>query len=215
MGKFEDLTGRKFHQLLVVRLISRGTHPTWECLCECGATTTITSQHLRRGQKTCGHIRKERIPLADRFWGKVTKMDGCWLWTGSTDGHGYGSIGKGGQRGPLLKAHRVSWEIHRGPVPDGMEVCHHCDNPPCTNPDHLFLGTQADNMADAARKGRTRNTPFRGEANGHAIFSEIDIRAIRQAHATGVGVKALGRLYGTSHTNIGFIVRRETWRHVV
>jgi hypothetical protein len=72
---------------------------------------------------------------------------GCWLWDGWVNGRGYGRFGKG-------LAHRISWELHRGPIPAGMNICHKCDVPPCVNPDHLFLGTQTDNMRDCARKGR-------------------------------------------------------------
>lgn len=94
--------------------------------------------------------------LIDRFWSFVTKGDGCWVWSGSKNPKGYGQIQKG-RRGagmrPLL-SHRVSWEIHFGSIPNGMKVLHHCDNPSCVRPDHLFLGTDADNTADMIKKER-------------------------------------------------------------
>lgn len=98
---------------------------------------------------------RPQTSLAERFWEKVVKSEGCWEWSGARSKHGrYGIINVGGRS---TKAHRVSWELNRGPIPPGAKVLHHCDNPPCVRPDHLFIGTQADNLADGRRKGRIRN----------------------------------------------------------
>lgn len=111
-----------------------------------------------------------RRPLADRFWEKVHKTESCWLWTASVkDGFPYGQIGHPGTRTPR-RAHRVSWELHNGPIPAGLFVLHKCDNPRCVRPDHLFLGTQSDNLKDAYSKGRMVS-PMAGRTqckNGHA-----------------------------------------------
>lgn len=92
------------------------------------------------------------IPVAQRFWTKVQKSGGCWLWTGTVTRWGYGQI-LGPHRVPLT-ASRVAWELMHGPIPKGLQVHHHCDVPLCVRPDHLWLGTQAENLADARRKGR-------------------------------------------------------------
>lgn len=91
--------------------------------------------------------------VEERFWAKVVKTEGCWKWTAKRDRNGYGRFSPNGQYSQTV-AHRFSWELHNGPIPEGMLVCHHCDNPECTNPSHLFLGTPQDNMDDKVRKGR-------------------------------------------------------------
>lgn len=98
------------------------------------------------------------MTVAERFWAKVLKGEGCWEWQGSkSKAGGYGYVHVGGQvnRRPM-KAHRLSWELHNGPIPHGLWVLHQCDNPPCVNPSHLFLGTRTDNMQNAASKGRIK-----------------------------------------------------------
>lgn len=111
--------------------------------------------------------------LAARFWDKVAIDRGCWLWTAGTR-HGYGAISEGGRGSPMIMAHRFSWEFHFGPIPDGLGVLHKCDNPPCVNPAHLFLGTQGDNMRDKAVKGRdfARNRGITHCKHGHEFTPE-------------------------------------------
>lgn len=155
--------------------------------------------------------------LVDRFWAKVDRSQlspgGCWTWTAGTCGSGYGSF-----QGPhrTLNAHRVAWEIENGPIPKGDGhhgtcVCHRCDNKLCCNPAHLFLGSNAANMADKAQKGRQA----RGERSGNVKLDTDKVKAIRACYATGCFSQAsLAEQFGISTTQIHSVVNRKSWRHV-
>jgi hypothetical protein len=125
-------------------------------------------------RNTCGHLCGGRYlakmrtrPAHVRFWEHVEKLpdDGCWVWTGSRLQSGYGTFDKG-------RAHRFSYALANGPIPDGLHICHRCDNPPCVRPDHLFAGTRVDNMQDAIAKGRARHLRMTHCRQGHELTAE-------------------------------------------
>lgn len=154
-----------------------------------------------------------------RFWARVEyePNSGCWLWTGAPVRKGYGRIHVGGRRpkGRDILAHRFSWAVSWGPIPNGAWVLHRCDNPPCVNPDHLFLGDHVANMADMAAKGRAVNTPHRGEEQIQAKLSDSAVNRIRTLYASGQATqRGLAAQYGVSKTLIGNVVRGENWNHV-
>jgi hypothetical protein len=124
------------------------------------------------------------------------------------DHHGYGQIGLSFPR-RLAYAHRIAWELTNGPIPAGEFICHHCDNPPCCNPSHLFPGTQADNMRDAKCKGRIA----RGERNYNAVLTDGQVRSIRALYGTMLQCEIAHR-FGVSEMTVSWIVRRITWKHV-
>lgn len=150
-------------------------------------------------------------PLAERFWSYVQKTDACWLWIGKTKTPGgYGRIKATNNRSVV--AHRLSWTLHYGSIPDGLDVCHRCDNPPCVRPDHLFLGTHAENMRDMLRKGR--GNPPKGEKNHLHQLTDALVRRIRAEHASGGSFRALARKYHVNPRTVKLAVQRDTWKHV-
>lgn len=154
--------------------------------------------------------------LLKRFNAKVDKrsVTGCWHWRGCITSRGYGRIGTGKRGAGILQAHRASYLLFNGDIPEGMVVCHSCDNPACVNPLHLFLGTQADNLADMRGKGRqgTRIYP-RGAEHPQAKLSESQVHEIRQRLAAGETGVALATEYGVCNSTISMIHKERTWIH--
>lgn len=152
-----------------------------------------------------------------KFWGHVYRPseNDCWIWQSAKAGKGYGMFNL---PAGSYYAHRVSWTLFFGEIPDGMFVCHRCDNPPCVNPSHFFLGTNADNQIDSYGKGRnaTQRHPglHTGTKNGRAKLTESMVKAIRREYSEGKTQTQLAQKYGVNQTMIGFIVRKESWKHV-
>jgi hypothetical protein len=144
--------------------------------------------------------------LKKRFgWGHaLDQVTGCWMWTKSKLPHGYGIIQDNKKK---FLAHRVSWELANGPIPPGMNVCHHCDVTSCVNPDHLFLGTPKDNSQDMAKKGRSAI----GERNGMAKLSREDVGAIRDALSSGAVQRRLALRFSVSPATINMISKGHAW----
>lgn len=136
--------------------------------------------------------------------------DDCWEWQGSRMSTGYGYVSLHGEQ---TLAHRLSWEIAHGPIPDGVEICHHCDNKPCVNPGHLFMGTHADNMRDASRKGLL--PVLKGEQHGRAKLSRSQVLEIRRRYAEQyITQQELADEYGVAGRTMCQVVRGETWKHL-
>lgn len=157
-----------------------------------------------------------RRPLSERFGEKVNRGPGCWLWTGATMANGYGVIGVpvrvGKHRNAL--AHRVSWELKNGPVPEGLQVLHRCDVRNCVNPEHLFVGTQKENIADMYAKGRESGCGVRGHRNPSAKFSEKDAALMRYLSDCGVSYQHLTEIFGVTKSTVSRVALRQSWAHV-
>lgn len=200
----------------------------------CGSLFIAKSAELKRGgakycsPRCCYQDRTRSV--AERLWEKVQKTDGCWLWTGALNKApgakwSYGVIGIGGGASSRL-VHRLSWELANGPIPVGMSVCHHCDVPNCVRPDHLFLGTAADNARDMIEKGRNASLRLPrpsmrkprshrynlGEDNAAAKLTAAQVLELRDRHSRGdVTQRQLAKDYGVSPQLVWAILSRRVW----
>lgn len=159
------------------------------------------------------HKKPQLIPFVDRFWSYVLSGTGdeCWQWLGAIDKNtGYGKASEA-NRVRNVGAHRVAWMLaNKQDVPDGMLVCHTCDNRACVNPKHLFLGTRLDNQRDMVAKGRSA----KGEKQHSAKLTEEQVRDIRNRNPSQCSKMDLAREFGVRHSSIRSVLARRTWRHV-
>lgn len=143
-----------------------------------------------------------------KFWSRVQKGDGCWLWKGSLTTNGYGHVKV---QGRWIGTHKLAYQLTYGAIPDDLCVCHHCDNRECVNPTHLFLGTHLDNMLDMQRKGRS----VRGSKHVNARLTEEQVRQIRSLYVPRkTTLRQLGEMFEVDAKTIHRVVRREQWAHV-
>jgi len=175
---------------------------------------------LRRGRKFCSracHYSYAARKKSDeeKFWDKVHKTDGCWIWTGAKrtpkNPGSYGKFATGGHKKQTnYAAHRYAWILKNGPIPDGFCVLHKCDNRLCVNPDHLFIGTQQDNADDMVSKGRSR----RGGNHPHARLSESTVRRIKDAFKEGQSCISLANEFMVRYVTVQAIIHNRTWKHI-
>lgn len=182
-----------------------------EVTCEfCGRTWMRVFKRYEPAPKRCGPRCNAAKPAIERFWryAHPEPNSGCWLWGAALNDLGYGIFHAEGER----TAHRASWRLHRGEIPDALHVLHRCDNRACVNPAHLFLGTHADNVRDMWSKGRGPRR--QGEAVASSKLAEDDVVAIRSMYRSGARQVDIATAFGVAQTTISSIVRRQRWRHV-
>jgi hypothetical protein len=183
--------------------------------CECGC-----GESARAGNRfVIGHNARLLHDPDGMFWSHVpinSDMAACHEWTGNHNTAGYGvfSTGRRGNRRRYF-AHRYSWEREYGPIPDGMFVCHRCDNPPCVNPSHLFLGTNLDNHRDMWAKGRGFRAVVTGERHYKSRVTVQQVLEIRRRVAQGETQRSLAKEFGLSTTGLHHIARGDSWKDII
>ena len=223
MGKpIISMVGLKSHRWTVLSEAQKpsGASQTgkfWNCVCECGTQRVVYGETIRSGSsKSCGCLKAEKSAVAmkkmrlrqsgslqDRFFSRFVKLEnGCWQWRAHTDKDGYGILPGANQN---TRSHRLSYEIHIGEIPKEMIVCHHCDNPGCVNPDHLFVGTPKDNAHDALQKGRH----YIGEKNGR---SKLTVEKAKEILNSDMNGQKLADKFGVNRSTINNVKRGVTWK---
>ena len=187
-------------------------HPAFYLICanrNCEKQFRAKPSEIKVGKKFCSQYCAYNYEPTEQeyFWSYVEKTETCWLWLGTIRDDGYGEAHPGG--GKRVLAHRHSYEIAYGLFFSRLHVLHHCDNPPCINPAHLFLETQSDNVQDAAKKGRMRF----GELHPRSRLTNSDIRFILSLQGSSTP-KEVAKLFNCSDANIYKIWKRQAWKHI-
>ncbi len=181
----------------------------------CDNTFEVTPSRLSKripkycSWKCCMAWKKKRA--IKRFWNRVDRGSSCWIWTGRVTNSGYGITCS--PQGQHTTAHRRAWELTRGTIPSGMEVCHNCpdgDNRLCCNPDHLWLGTRKENAQDSVNKG----TSSRGEHHPHSKLTNEQVKQIRRLREEGQNCTTIAKQFGVSRPVISEICAGKRWKHV-
>jgi len=192
---------------------NRFNQELWILKCECGSLRKLAAHQFKANKsgrcRKCTQLTNSKEELFTRFYANVQPEPntGCWFWDGSLRNDGYGQFAVNGKQ---HGSHRLSYQLHKGPIPLGMQVCHTCDTPSCVNPDHLWLGTPKDNAVDKVAKGRIN--PAFGEANGGSKLTNEQIILIRELYeAKHLNQRELGEKFSVAHQTISKIVRKERW----
>jgi len=224
----KNYVGQKFGKLTVIEadgMINKGY--AYKCLCDCGNIRhQVNGYELKRGRiNSCGcsfpqghfkprksdeeyfeHVKKELLS-------KRNIVKECWEWTGQIDYKGYGrrtiTIDGKKQKKPV---HQTAYRLWKGTISKGLCVCHTCDNRKCFNPDHLWLGTQKDNLQDMSLKGR--GVDHKGENHPRAKLKEKDVLIIRKMYSEGKKVNEISKLFSHQYNTIWYIVKRKNWKHI-
>lgn len=181
-----------------------------------GVNNSTVGKILRRRAIPIRCPRSRKLSVEQRFNKFVVPSQcdqDCWRWKGTKYGMGYGQLSAViNGRKTAISAHRLSYTLYVGTIPTGLCVLHKCDNPECTNPKHLFLGTPGDNVRDKHSKGR--NTDINGEKNAMAKLTEADIPVIIRLAKSGLSEKKIAEHVGVTHSTIGRVIRGQSWKHI-
>lgn len=185
----------------------------WLCKCDCGNEKIVNECNLYgRGVKSCGCWEYKNKKVLDHefnneyFQKRVTiDLNGCWIWKGSKHKQGYGNAR---YKNKLTLAHRLSWIVHVGEIPEGVKICHKCDVTCCCNPEHLFLGSQKDNVADAIQKGKYEN---RKQGKRRNKLNWDQVQEIKKLHGEGMSREDIKEKYDVGQTCIAKILTGKSW----
>lgn len=206
-----NLVGRTFGKWYVIDYYGQAKNGAWKylCRCKCGTERALVGHEIEYGNsKSCGCANETIQERFEKYYVKGAENE-CWEWARYKDKRGYGTFRCGKKK---IYAPRFSWTLYVGEIPDGLFVCHKCDNPGCVNPAHLFLGTHLDNMQDCANKGRRPKQD--GEKNNAAKLMEVQVKAIREMRRDGVWEYVIAKEFGVTQSTVSMIVNNKTWRMV-